>query len=79
MASTEQKQAIAEALRAALDVENAWTEERSSYGNFLCHECGARTSSDKGGCVASECWIWMAERLLQTLEPAQHKREGEST
>lgn len=77
MATIEQKKAITEALRAALDVENGWTEERSSYGQFLCHECGARTSSDKGGCVAMGCWIETAEQLLRQLE-SLHKREGDT-
>lgn len=74
MATEEQKQAIVDALRAALDVENTWTDEPSSYGDFLCHECRSRTSVDRGGCVNAECWIESAEQLLRMLsQPAKEE------
>lgn len=67
MASYEQKAAIVAALRDALNVENGWTDEHSSYGDYLCHECVARSSQERGGCVNSDCWIESAEILLRKL------------
>lgn len=68
MATTEQKAAIVTALREALSVENVYTPEpRSSYGDFACHECGERTSSERAGCVNGDCWIESAEILFWHL------------
>lgn len=61
------KASLLATLDIALSTENIPAEEPSSYGDYLCHECGARTSQPTGGCVAPGCWVETAETLRRML------------